>query len=38
MFLSKKTMKNCLVGVENWGQNFKKAGDLNKASTWIDQR
>ena len=25
-----------IVGVENWGHNFKKAGDLNKASAGLD--
>jgi uncharacterized protein len=31
-FIEKGNQKIALVGVENWGQNFKKAGDLNKAS------
>jgi predicted MPP superfamily phosphohydrolase len=31
-FIEKGTDKIVLVGVENWGHNFKKAGDLNKAS------
>jgi predicted MPP superfamily phosphohydrolase len=26
-----------LVGVENWGHNFKKAGDLNKASERVNK-
>lgn len=31
--IEKGTDKIALVGVENWGQNFKKLGDLNLAST-----
>ncbi|OYU82266.1 MAG: phosphoesterase [Flavobacterium sp. BFFFF1] len=31
-FIEKDGQKIALVGVENWGKNFKKAGDLNKAS------
>ena len=31
-FIEKGDAKIALVGVENWGHNFKKAGDLNKAS------
>ena len=31
-FIEKGTDKIALVGVENWGVNFKKAGDLQKAS------
>ena len=31
-FIEKGTDKIALVGVENWGHNFKQAGDLNKAS------
>jgi predicted MPP superfamily phosphohydrolase len=31
-FISKGDDQIALVGVENWGQNFKKAGDINKAS------
>lgn len=27
-----------LVGVENWGHNFKKAGDLNKASEKLSEK
>ena len=30
-FIEKEGAKIALVGVENWGHNFKKAGDLNKA-------
>lgn len=32
IFIEKENQKIAIVGVENWGQNFKKAGDLNKAS------
>jgi len=31
-FIEKGNDKMALVGVENWGNNFKKAGDINKAS------
>jgi predicted MPP superfamily phosphohydrolase len=31
-FIEKNGEKIALVGVENWGTRFKKAGDLNKAS------
>ena len=31
-FITKGTDKIALVGVENWGKNFKQAGDLNKAA------
>lgn len=31
-FIEKEADKMALVGVENWGHNFKKAGDLNKAA------
>ena len=31
-FVSKEGDKIAIVGVENWGKHFKKAGDLNKAS------
>lgn len=31
-FIEKGNDKIALVGVENWGNNFKKAGDINKAS------
>jgi predicted MPP superfamily phosphohydrolase len=31
-FIEKGNDKIALVGVENWGHNFKKAGDINKAS------
>jgi len=29
--------KIALIGVENWGHNFKKAGDINKASEGVHQ-
>ncbi len=32
IFIEKGGQKIALVGVENWGHNFKKAGDINKAS------
>jgi len=35
-FLERGTDRIALVGVENWGNNFKKAGDLNKASEALD--
>jgi|SRR6218665_278724 len=31
-FIEKDGQRLALVGVENWGKNFKQAGDLNKAS------
>lgn len=31
-FIEKGNQKLAIVGVENWGKNFKQAGDLNKAS------
>ncbi len=31
-FIEKDTDKIAVVGVENWGHNFKQAGDLNKAA------
>ncbi|WP_414000052.1 metallophosphoesterase [Flavobacterium sp. W1B] len=31
-YIQKGDDKIALVGVENWGHNFKKAGDINKAS------
>lgn len=37
-FLEKGTDRIFLVGVENWGNNFKKAGDLNKASEALDEK
>ena len=37
-FIEKGTEKIALVGVENWGNNFKKAGDINKASQALSQK
>jgi predicted MPP superfamily phosphohydrolase len=31
-FIEKEDDKIALIGVENWGNNFKKVGDINKAS------
>ena len=36
-YIQKGNDKIALIGVENWGVNFKKAGDLNKASQDVDQ-
>jgi predicted MPP superfamily phosphohydrolase len=36
-YIQKGDDKIALIGVENWGQNFKKAGDLNKASQNVHQ-
>ena len=36
-FITKGDDKIALVGVENWGNNFKKAGDINKASANLTQ-
>jgi predicted MPP superfamily phosphohydrolase len=36
-YIHKGDDKIALIGVENWGVNFKKAGDLNKASQNVDQ-
>ncbi|MBE8725495.1 metallophosphoesterase [Flavobacterium hungaricum] len=37
-YIQKGDDKIALIGVENWGVNFKKAGDLNKASQGVDQK
>lgn len=37
-YIQKGNDKIALVGVENWGKSFKKAGDLNKASLGLDQK
>ncbi len=37
-FLEKNGQRIALVGVENWGKNFKQAGDLKLASKDIDQK
>ncbi|MGL2987399.1 metallophosphoesterase [Flavobacterium sp. RSSA_27] len=34
-FIEKDGQKIALVGVENWGHNFKQAGDLDKAATGL---
>jgi predicted MPP superfamily phosphohydrolase len=36
-YIQKGEDKIALIGVENWGVNFKKAGDLNKASDGVNQ-
>jgi predicted MPP superfamily phosphohydrolase len=36
-YVQKGDDKIALIGVENWGVNFKKAGDLNKASENVHQ-
>ncbi|WP_264526312.1 metallophosphoesterase [Flavobacterium sp. N502536] len=36
-YIQKGDDKIALIGVENWGENFKKAGDLNKASQNVTQ-
>lgn len=36
VFIEKEDERIALIGVENWGHNFKKAGDLNKASQKVD--
>jgi len=36
-YIQKGNDKIALIGVENWGVNFKKAGDLNKASQHVHQ-
>jgi len=36
-YIQKGDDKIALIGVENWGVNFKKAGDLNKASENVNQ-
>ncbi|PXY42047.1 phosphoesterase [Flavobacterium cheongpyeongense] len=36
-YIHKGNDKIALIGVENWGVNFKKAGDLNKASANVAQ-
>ena len=37
-FIERDGSRIALVGVENWGNNFKKAGDLNKASEALDEK
>ncbi|MBC7606255.1 MAG: metallophosphoesterase [Burkholderiales bacterium] len=36
-FIQKGNDRIALVGVENWGNNFKKAGDLNKAAQQLNK-
>jgi predicted MPP superfamily phosphohydrolase len=36
-FIQKGDAKIALVGVENWGHNFKKAGDINKAAQHVSK-
>jgi hypothetical protein len=36
-FIEKGNDRIALVGVENWGHNFKQAGDLNKASQHLNK-
>lgn len=38
IFIKKGDDKIALVGVENWGHNFKKAGDLGKASEGLSEK
>lgn len=35
-YIHKGEDRIALIGVENWGHNFKKAGDINKASQEVD--
>jgi predicted MPP superfamily phosphohydrolase len=37
IMIEKDGQQIALVGVENWGHNFKKAGDLNKASKGLNK-
>ncbi|OYX86269.1 MAG: phosphoesterase [Flavobacteriales bacterium 32-34-25] len=37
-FLEKGNDRIAIVGVENWGNNFKKAGDLKKASEALEDK
>lgn len=37
-FIEKDGDRIALVGVENWGQNFKKAGDIGKASRHLNEK
>jgi len=36
-YIEKEGQKIALIGVENWGKNFKQAGDLSKASKGISK-
>jgi predicted MPP superfamily phosphohydrolase len=37
-YIEKGSDKIALIGVENWGHNFKKAGDIDKASQNVDRK
>ncbi len=37
-YIEKGSDKIALIGVENWGHNFKKAGDIDKASQHVDRK
>lgn len=37
VYLENEGQKLAIIGVENWGHNFKKVGDLNKASRHVAQ-
>ncbi|MBP2832537.1 metallophosphoesterase [Aquimarina sp. U1-2] len=37
VFVEKEGERIAIIGVENWGHNFKKAGDLTKATQQVDQ-
>ena len=36
IYINKKNEKIALIGVENWGDRFKKKGDIDKAISNID--
>ena len=38
VYIEKETDKIALIGVENWGTRFKKAGDLKKATDKINKK
>lgn len=38
VFIEKDGQRMALVGVENWGRNFKQAGDLQKASAGLTEK
>jgi predicted MPP superfamily phosphohydrolase len=37
-YIEKGSDKIALIGVENWGHNFKKAGDIDKATQHVDRK
>lgn len=37
-YIKKQNEKIAIIGVENWGTKFKKAGDLNKASEGVNKQ